>query len=206
MCVRGFAFLAFFLVVDLLSYENDRMYRPIFFHVEHATRKYYVLLCALPSLLYMLTQYLVFFSFEGSYGSEGGLIITEWLEVWKLFSDNVFLSILLGMAFPIYILLLDIRFFVKNMAGRLALIGYGIVFPESAVLREDGNRINHGNFMWPLMSGMLLVWLVALLRLAVTERSEEYASLRKGLLLSGWFLFFCHVFCGLTFYRASLLG
>lgn len=258
MCVRGFALLAFCLVVDLLSYENDRTYRPIFFHVEQGTRRYYVLLsallflstvmkptfaemfipavaflmlgiwitrlirrdapalyfkkclamllCALPSLLYMLTQYLVFFSFEGSYGSEGGLIITEWLEVWKLFSDNVFLSILLGMAFPVYILLLDIRFFVKNMAGRLALIGYGVAFLESAVLGEDGNRLSHGNFMWPLMSGMLLFWLVALLHLMAMGRAEEYTGLRKGLLLFGWFLFFCHVLCGLEFYRISLLG
>lgn len=136
----------------------------------------------------------------------GGVIITDWLEVWKLFSDNVFLSVLLGMAFPIYILLLDIRFFIKSTAGRLALIGYSVAFLEAAVLGESGNRLSHGNFMWPLMSSMLLLWLVALLHLMVMEHAEEYTGLRKGLLLFGWFLFFCHVFCGLAFYRAAMLG
>lgn len=258
MGVQGFIVLAFCLVVDLLSYENDRTYRPIFFHVESGTRKYYVLLaavlflstvmkptfaemfiptvaffmlgswvarlirgdapglyfrkclvmllCAIPALLYMLIQFLAFFLFGGAVYSEGGLVITKWLEVWKLFSDNVFLSVLLGMAFPLYVLLLDTRFFLKSIAGRLALLGYGIAFLEAAILGEEGSRMSHGNFLWPLMSGMLLLWLVALLRLMVLERAGEYMGFRKGLLLFGWFLFFCHLFCGLAFYRAGMLG
>lgn len=258
MGLQGFIVLAFCLVVDLLSYENDREYRPIFFHVESGSRKYYallavilflstvmkptfaemfiptvaffmlgswiarlirrdapalyfrkclvMLLCALPSLLYMLIQYLVFFFFEGAAYSEGGLIITKWLEVWKLFSDNVFLSVLLGMAFPIYILLLDVRFFLKSVPGRLAVLGYGIAFLEAGILGEEGSRMSHGNFLWPLMSGMLLFWLVALLRLIVLERVGEYTGVRKGMLLFGWFLFFCHLCCGLSFYHRAMLG
>jgi len=258
MGVRGFALLIFSLVVDLLSYENDRSYRPVFFQVALKTRRYYILLsvllllsavmkptfaemfipavafymlgiwihklirkdapgayfkkcltmllCALPSLLYMLTQFLAFFTFEGGYESDGGVIFTEWLQVWKLFSDNVFLSVLLGMAFPIYIILLDARFFFKNLASRLALIGYGVSFLEAAILGEAGSRLSHGNFLWPLMSGMLLLWAVALLRLMVIERREEYTGYKKCLLLFGWFLFFCHVFFGLVFYRADMIG
>lgn len=165
-----------------------------------------MLLCALPALLYMLAQFLVFFFFQGAVYSEGGLIITKWLEVWKLFSDNVFLSVLLGMAFPIYVFLLDTRYFLKSVAGRLALLGYGIAFLEAAVLGEEGIRMGHGNFLWPLMSGMLIFWLVAILRLLVLERAEEYTGIRRGLLLFGWFLFFCHFFCGLVFYRTAMLG
>lgn len=258
MGVRGFALLTFCLAVDLLSYENDRTYRPVFFHVERATRKRYILLavllflstlmkptfaetfipavalfmlgtwisrlvrrdapawyfkkclvmllCALPSLLYMLTQFLAFFWFGGGYGSEGGLVFTKWLEVWKLFSDNVFLSILLGMAFPVYVLLLDARFFCKSTAGRLALISYGVAFLEAAILGEDGSRFSHGNFLWPLMSGMLLLWLTALLHLMTLEHTEGRTRLKQGLLHFGWFLFFCHLFCGLAFYRAEMLG
>lgn len=257
MCVQGFMILAFCLVLDLLSYENDRTYRPVFFHVERGVGKYYVmlsavlflstvmkptfaemfipavaflmlgnwiarlirreeavlyfkkclimLLCALPALLYMLTQFLVFFFYEGAAYSEGGLIITKWLEVWKLFTDNVFLSVLLGMAFPIYILLLDVRFFIKSVPGRLALLGYGVSFLEAAILGEDGIRLGHGNFLWPLMSGMLLFWLVALLRLLILERTGEHTGFRRILLLFGWFLFFCHLFCGLSYYSADMI-
>lgn len=166
-----------------------------------------MLLCALPALLYMLTQYLVFFSLGGAvYSGEEGLIFTDWFEVWSLFSDNIFLSILLGMAFPIYIFLLDIRFFIKSTMGRLALIGYCVALLEAAVLGEGGARFNHGNFLWPLMSGMLLFWLTALLRLMALEHMGESAGIKKGLLLFGWFLFFCHVFCGIAFYQPGMQG
>ena len=110
------------------------------------------------------------------------------------------------MAFPLYIFLLDIRYFLKSTAGRLALIGYGISFLEASVLGEDGIRFSHGNFLWPLMSGMLLFWLAALLRLITLEHEEEYTGFRKGLILFGWFLYFCHVFCGFTFFREGMLG
>lgn len=192
-----------FLMLGIWLYRLIRRDAPAFYFRKCLT----MLLCALPSLLYILTQYLVFFFFKGAaYGGEEGLILTDWFAVWNFFSDNVFLAVLAGMAFPLYIFLLDIRYFLKSTAGRLALIGYGISFLEASVLGEDGIRFSHGNFLWPLMSGMLLFWLAALLRLITLEHEEEYTGFRKGLILFGWFLYFCHVFCGFTFFREGMLG
>lgn len=159
-----------------------------------------MLLCSVPALLYMLVQYLVFFFFGGSYGDEGGLVFTKWLEVWKLFTDNVYLSVLLGMAFPIYMIVIDPRFFFRSIMGRISLLGYGFGFLEAAVLGEAGDRLSHANFIWPLMSGMLILWFTALMRLLMLERAKSDNDRRQTIFVNiGWVLFALHVLCGFLF-------
>jgi hypothetical protein len=132
-----------------------------------------MLLCAVPALLYILLQFLAYFAWGGSYGSDGGFTLTHWMEVWSLFSENVLLSILCGMAFPIWILVISGKSFLREEMGRLALIGYGIGLLEAALLGESGVKLSHGDFLWPMMCGMLLWWLAALLQLLRLEKSSE---------------------------------
>ncbi|MCR4896638.1 MAG: hypothetical protein K5891_07695 [Lachnospiraceae bacterium] len=187
-----------------------------------------MLLCAVPALVYILLQFLAYFMWGGSYGSDGGFTVTSWMEVWSLFSDNVLLSILCGMAFPIYILLLSGKWFLENAMGRLALVGYGIGLLEAALLGEGGVKLSHGDFLWPMMCGMLLWWLAALLRLleleglqgatAVTApkaadettpardaRAGAAPNLRNALLCGAWLLFLAHVIFGFLYLR-TLMG
>jgi len=173
-------------------------------------------LCAVPALIYIALQYAVFFLMGGSYNNEGGIIVTKYLEVWSLFTDNVYLSILLGMAFPIYMLIINTRYFIGTTQGRIALIGYGVGFLEAAFLGESGSRLVHANFMWPMMSGMLIMWLVAFWRLIelsfvnVNFRSlikeDGTVSVRRILLAGAWTLFIFHFLYGISFYSISLAG
>lgn len=165
-----------------------------------------MLLLALPSLLFVAIQFLLFFALGGSYGNDGGLIITDFMEVWGLFSDNVFFSVLLGMAFPIYMLLIDGTYFLKSRMGQIAWLSYFIGFLEAAFLGEAGNRITHANFIWPMMSGMLLVWLVSLFRLLSLERTRQDTVQQRILVIIGWCIFTAHVVCGLIFLKLSLMG
>lgn len=160
----------------------------------------WMLLCAAPSLVYMLIQYIVFFAFGNSYGNDGALIVTQWWEVWHLYSENVVLAIVFAMAFPIYMLLIDMRYFLKEVPGRIALLGYGIAFLEASFLGEDGDRLGHANFMWPYMSAMQLLWMVAFWRLLVLEKRDNKTKLQGRLLLVGWILFFAHGFYGYLMY------
>ncbi|MCR4895606.1 MAG: hypothetical protein K5891_02405 [Lachnospiraceae bacterium] len=166
-----------------------------------------MLLSAVPALLYILLQFLAYFAWGGSYGSDGGFTVTRWMEVWSLFSDNILLSVLCGMAFPIFMCVLSGRWFVKNAMGRLALTGYGIGLLEAALLGESGVKLSHGDFLWPMMCGMLLWWLVALLRLLELESAEREnaGSLRSVLLSGAWLLFLAHVIFGVIYLR-SLMG
>lgn len=191
------------------------------FHKTGTAKEYFghclrMLLCAVPSLLYVLAQGVVFFILGGGYNSEGGMIITKWMEVWKMFSQNVTLSILLGMAFPIYMLLIDGRYFLKSREGQIAWLSYIVGMLEAALLGEEGSRMTHANFIWPMMSGMLLVWIVAFFRLLTLEKkfseaeqsaiSESDNKLQRRLVLVGWGLFFAHFLCGMLYLSVELTG
>ena len=165
-----------------------------------------MLLIAVPSLIFVLIQFVLFFAMGGSYGAEEGMIITKWLEVWELFTDNVFLSVLLGMAFPIYMLIIDADYFLRSRMGQIAWLSYGIGFLEAALLGEDGNRLSHANFIWPLMSGMLLVWLVSFLRLLSLERKTLDTRAKQIMVTAAWCIFAAHVLCGFLFLDLSLKG
>lgn len=262
MGVRGFILLAFCLVTDIVSYNCDKNYNPVFFDVINKPRKCYIgltvvlflsvvmkptfaemfipavglymlgffiyklikkdnpfeffrkllllFLCSVPAVIYILLQYAAFFVFGGSYNNEGGIIITDYLEVWSLFTDNVYLSVLLAMALPIYMIIIDFKYFKDTVQGRLALAGYAVGFLEAALLGEEGSRLLHANFMWPLMASMLLLWLVSIWRLLeltfVNLITDKENNLKKWLVIIGWGLFIVHVLYGISFYRISILG
>lgn len=262
MSVRGFILLAFCLVTDIVAYNCDESYKPVFFDVVTSPRKYYIwltvvlllsvimkptfaemfipavglymlgffiyklikhdapavffkklvalFLCAVPAVIYILLQYAAFFIMGGSYNNDGGIVITEYLEVWSLFTDNVYLSVLLAMALPIYLLIIDFKYFINSVQGRLSLIGYGVGFLEAALLGENGSRLLHANFMWPLMASMMLLWVVTLWRLLELTFTnivlEKENRLKRNLVIIGWGLFIVHILYGISFYQISMMG
>ncbi|MBE5868986.1 MAG: hypothetical protein E7293_08540 [Lachnospiraceae bacterium] len=163
----------------------------------------HMLCCAIPSLAYILLQFLAYFFWGGSYGADGSFMITKWLEVWNMYSENVILSIGLGMAFPLFMIFINGQFFLKDSLGRLALTGYLVGFLEAALLGEGGIKLSHSDFLWPMMSGMLLVWTASTLRLFVLEKTQADTKIKHILIDTGWFLFFVHVLFGIL-YTVSL--
>lgn len=161
------------------------------------------LCCAVPSLLYILLQFLAYFIWGGSYGNSS-LIITKWFEVWHMYSQNVILSIGLSMAFPLFLVLIDGKYFIKSDMGRLALVGYLISVLEAASLGESGFKLEHGNFLWPMMSGILFMFLVSVIRLLVLERQQADTKARKTLITAAWFLLCLHVVCGVLFIQDDI--
>lgn len=163
-----------------------------------------MLLCAAPSLAYILLQFLAYFFWGGSYGADGSFTVTGWMEVWSLFTENVALSIVLGMAFPLYLVLIDGGFFVREDMGRLALTGYAVGVLEAAILGEDGVKLSHGDFLWPMMCGMMLMWMTAMMRLLVLERTQTGTKGKRVLVNVAWALFCIHVLCGLLYFKEQI--
>lgn len=153
-------------------------------------------LCAVPVLLYILVQFLAYFVFGGSYGlEESSVVITEWMQVWKIFSENIPASILLTIGFPLWVIMIDGRFFLKDNFGRIALAGYGVGLLEAALLGEE-TKLGHGDFLWPMLSAVLILWVVATLRFLVLCNRAEATGFRKVLLQIGYFIFFAFAFWG----------
>ena len=165
----------------------------------------HMFLCAIPGLIYVLLAFLGYFIWGGSYGADGGFMITKWLEVWSMFTENVTLSILLGMAFPLFLILIDVRFFLKNNMGKLALVGYIIGFFEAALLGEGGSKLSHGDFIWPMMAGMLLMFMASILHLLELERTQVDTKLKRILIDIAWVIFCLHVFFGLLYFKDILV-
>ena len=163
------------------------------------------LLCAVPSLVYILLQFLAYFFWGGSYEADGSFMVTKWMEVWRLYTENVTLSIVLGMAFPLFLVLIDGGFFVREDMGRLALTGYAVGLLEAASLGEGGEKLSHGDFLWPMMCGMLLMWMTAMMRLLVLERTQTDSKGKRALVNVAWALFCIHVLCGLLYFK-ELIG
>ena len=160
-------------------------------------------LCAVPTILYILIQFSMYFILGGSYGSDDSkLIITGFGEVWSMYSDNIALSVLLGMAFPLYMVLTDTAFFIKDDKGKLALSVYVIGFLQAMLLGENGGKLAHADFLWPMMSGMLMMHAVSLIRLIMLENTVT-SKRGKAVVVGGWILFLSHVLCGLLFLKAS---
>ncbi len=164
-----------------------------------------MLLVSAPALVYILVQFLAYFIFGGSYGGDGSsLIITEWMQVWRLYSENVTASIVLGMGFPLFIVALNAGYFWKDTLGRLALAGYAVGLLECALLGESGGKITHGDFLWPMMSGMTMLWVVAVLRLLVLEQTQNKSRLQRICVQAAWCIFYLFVLFGIIYLWNSL--
>ena len=157
----------------------------------------YTFYCAIPTLIYILAQFTAYFLLGGSDGNNGSMIITKFLEVWKLFSENVVLSIVLSLAFPLFMILIDTAHFFRTDMGRLSLVCLAVGFLEAAFLGEEGQKLGHGNFMWPIMSAMLLVYTVSTLRLLVLEKKQNDTTAKSVLLSVAWLLFCLHALAGI---------
>lgn len=172
--------------------------KPYFKHCLH------MFLCALPALFYIGLQFFDYYIFGGNNNAETSVIISNWLEVWELFSANIFLSVLLSMAFPIFVILIDTRFFFTSNMGKLSLAGYAVAFLEAALLAEGGEKFSHGNFLWPLMSAMLLVWIVSIFRLLILEKTGVKTKIQSILVDCAWILFYIHVAFGFMYHLAFI--
>lgn len=134
--------------------------------------------------------------------SDGGVGF-GFLTAWSMLSDHVPLSILLGMAFPLTVLLFGLlqrrisdllkfswQFF---LAGLLTL----------TFLYEKGYRLAHVNFSWGYMYGLFFAYAVSLVVLAKN-------TLRHGQpvwqLAAQWGVYGLHLICGIDYFRILLQG
>lgn len=159
----------------------------------------FTLYCSIPALLYILLQFTGYFLLDGSYMSEGSFILTRFLEVWKLYSENVALSLLLSLTFPLFLFFLNPMHFFKNDAGRLALACCLVSFLEAAFFGESGIKFSNCNFFWPMMSAMLLLFTVCTVRLLVLEHTQAEKRFQRVLLSASWLLFGLHGLSGILF-------
>ena len=206
------------ILIDLISAFTG-LYRPTASTKENGTKKaqikgqlerrqrliavwgaaWRLALASLPACAYILTEYIALFFWGTEQGTS--VVVTKPLEVWHFYTWDVPTSILLGMLFPIWMLLTNLGYFYKSAEGRLSVLGYAFGVLEFSILAESGSRKDAGNFSWCMMAGMTIFYAVAVYRLMLSTLQERTGKAHSAYLVISWFLLFLHVYSGLSLYE-----
>ncbi len=143
-----------------------------------------IIVCVLPSVIFMIFQYLYYFG-----------IIVPWqasmvlqINAEKFFNTGI--RVVLMLAFPLWTLW-SCRKQPKDTMFLLTLIFNAVSIVEFLILGENGRRAADGNFGWGMMGAALMMWVVALIRFAGMKKRDWIGiALLAFHLLSGLYYLF----------------
>lgn len=138
-------------------------------------------------------------------------------KAWSYHCDNIPLAIFLGLAFPLAVLVLNLRDLKKDGVFRLAWQITAVSLFEILFLYEKGFRVGHLNFSWGYMHGMFFAFVASAFLLfrktfgTKDTMNESGGFLEKPwvrilLLLGQWGLFALHLLLGLLYFKTMLVG
>ncbi len=155
-------------------------------------------LASVPSLCYLALEYAAFYLWGGT-NADASIAIYPIFTAWHIYSDNIPVSVLMAMSFPLWMLLTNLKYFLRSVEGRLSLFGYGVGTLMFSFLVETGDKLGHLNFSWPMMAGMLLFWVVAVSRLIHATASADDSLYNRLYVSVSWVLLAVYLFSGLYY-------
>lgn len=158
----------------------------------------------IPTGLDLLYQFFGVFTGTNVMGEETGIGFA-FAKVWGNYSKNIWLSILMGMALPIGVLILNAKELLKNSYYRFAWTIYLVSTIMFLCLYEKGFRMLHANFSWGYMHGMFFVYLITLLFM-LKNTIQWRRSYKVVFVLAEWSVFLYHLVCGSYFLIYALQG
>ncbi|MCM1044048.1 MAG: hypothetical protein NC417_00920 [Candidatus Gastranaerophilales bacterium] len=161
-------------------------------------------LTMIPTGIDLLYQFFGLFTGVNTRGEETGIGFA-FAKVWSIYSQNIPLSIVMGMALPIGVLLLNKKEFLRNAYYRFSWYLYLVSAIMFLCLYEKGFRMPHANFSWGYMHGMFFVFMMTLI--VMLKNTLQW---RKGykviFVLAEWAVFCYHLICGTYFMIYMLQG
>ena len=103
---------------------------------------------------------LLFYEYMNVYGGdkESSIIIAP-LLVWRIWSANIPLSILVSVAFPLSVTVLYFREIKKDSKVVMAWAVFLVALLQAALFAETGTRMHHGNFCWGAEISLYILFL-----------------------------------------------
>ena len=150
----------------------------------------------LPTFALLVFQYCSVFDRGASSGIGLGYNV-----VWSHYTDFWPKSVLLGIAFPLYVLLFHLKDLKTKFYYRLAWLMLACGLGEALLLYEKGDRLLHGNFDWGYYHGMFFVFVVSILIVLTQDKDKKlWYKLGAGALLTA------HLAAGIYFFIRLLQG
>ncbi|MCM1541606.1 MAG: hypothetical protein NC121_10115 [Blautia sp.] len=125
------------------------------------------------------------------------------LTVWSLITKSVSMSILLGIAFPLTVLLFGL--IQRQISGLLKFSWqfYLMALLTMAFLYEEGPRLGHVNFAWGYMYGLFFAYTISLIILAKNTLQRGQPVWQLGI---QWTVYGLHLICGIDYFRVLIQG
>ncbi len=156
-----------------------------------------------PTFLDLLYQFKgVFVPREGAEGGIGFCLG----DVWRQYCGNLPLAIGLAVGFPLLVLLCNWRELKQDSLYRLSWQLYLMSFAMAFFLYEKGFRKPDFNFSWGYMYGIFFCHMGALLVLLKATAGAGGQKNKPVVIALQWLAFFCHVVCGLLYFKNFLGG
>ena len=146
----------------------------------------------IPSVLLLYYQSTLLFD-------ENNRTIIELGGGWKNSSVNIPVSIILALAFPIYVLIIYRKKVLSNMKFTLIWLTQIISGLQYFFLAEVGKRANHGNFSWGYSITMSLLFCISA---EIFFLEEKFNDKQKKI---GTLIFTIHVISGILYFARILL-
>lgn len=159
----------------------------------------------LPAIFVVCVQFaLAFFIVTPIHNGDG--IGIEFGKVLKQWSPNLFVSFLLAFAFPIWVLLFNIKKLIKETSIQLVICYEICAYMESVMLYEKGERELVGNWCWGSYISMFIVWMCMLIKYFEIYLSEDQTWSKKITLVGGGILLFLQILCGMIYWFYIVTG
>lgn len=155
-------------------------------------------LAFIPTGLVLLYQYAGVFTGTNSRGEETGMAFGIG-EAWGLFTDNIPLSIVMAAAFPIGVLLINLKRVKDTTWFRHSWQLWVSGFLMLLCLYEKGFRLSHMNFSWGYMHGLFFIFMASVLML-LRNTIEKKGKLRTALIVADWLGYVWHLGCGIVYF------
>lgn len=178
--------LGIFLLIELISSKG----KSFLFCLKIAC------IC-IPSVILIIVQYIISFY----YSVEDTGIAFGWLEVAKAFAPNAYISVLLVIVFPLFVIITDFKKLILKKDIQFSIILLAVGWLEYASLVEEGARKYHGNFSWGYLISLFIIWMVTLVYfIKYTFDSENFSQKKyKFITYIGWSFLFLHFICGIYY-------
>ena len=114
-------------------------------------------------ILGTLSIAVLLYQFTHTFNSGDSKVIFDFLGVWSQASQNILLSIILALAFPLLFLLLESKV-IHNDYILLSWLQIFIGIMFYAFFAQTGRFYSHGNFGWSYMIAMSLLYLFSIIK------------------------------------------
>jgi len=142
-----------------------------------------------------------------SSSEDGGQIVISFGEAWSRFSGNIFISIVLATALPLF--MITIFLFKSNLINRfikpqhkLSVLNFLFAVGIYLAFQETGPRSNHANFGWTYSFSLLMLFLMTIDLLLIKRCFKTIPKVEKAALI----LLSLHILSGLYYFILILFG